>query len=72
MDWLKQQFSQLIDTLVLVIAFVGSICLVLHLAHHAMDQALISWAQSICSGFGGALLLRLNRKSDDKTEAPKS
>lgn len=71
-DWLKLQFSQLADTLILCVAFVGSCGLVLHLAHHNMDQSLISWGQSLCSGFGGALLLRLNRKADDKATADTS
>lgn len=65
MDWLKLQFTQLFDTLILLVAFIGSIGLVLHLAHHSMDQTLISWGQGIASGFGGALLLRLNRKPDE-------
>lgn len=69
MDWLKGQFSSLADTIVLLLALIGSITLVLHLAHHSMDQDLISWAKGLAQGFGAALLLRLN--SNRKPEEPK-
>ena len=69
MDWWKLTFERTFDTMILVLAFAASCSLVLHLAHHNMDEKLLSWAQGVASGFGGALLLRLNRTKEERSGA---
>ena len=66
-QWVKQQITENFDTGVLALCFLGSITLVLHIAHHDMDKTLVTWAQGIVSAFSGALLLRLNRRTETKS-----